>query len=124
MAITFPTAPVVTPNRIRYIGVVGAGAGQGDITRAAILAALPAGALKTALAGIAAADWSGDNLLNNLKFAFMLLPFVGLGAPQAVPISIDSLVVADVPLLRFYVPAGAVGGLFIFEVAFNHSIFR
>lgn len=129
MAITFLAAPVATVNRIRYAGLIeaggGGGAAQGDLTRAAILAALPNGPLKTALAAIpldGAGGW--NNLFVNLDFEISMYFVRGLGAVQTVPVTIDTLVDTGVPLFRFYVPDGVATSILVFQLAFNHSIIR
>lgn len=125
MAITFLAAPVATINRIRYGGVIeGSFPAQGDLTKAAIMAALPNGPLKTALAAVTDAEWNGGNVLLDLRFEVSMYFVKGLGNAATVPVTIDTLVVGGVQLFRFYAPAGGADTLVIFQVAFNHSLIR
>lgn len=125
MAITFLAAPTASVNRIRFAGVIEGAPAQGDLTRAAILAALPNGPLKTKLSAIPLDGPTGwNNLIVNLDFEISMYFVRGLGAVQTVPVTIDTLVDTGVPLFRFYVPAGAAESILIFQLAFNHSLIR
>lgn len=122
--IRFPTAPVVSPNRARYVGVVDS-AGTGDLAVSDVIEALPPGPLKTTLQSIPVGGAEGwNNAIVDLRLGFSIIQGVGLGNPCPVPVSMDTFTPSDVKVFRFYAPTGAVESLFVFEVYFNHSMLR